>query len=124
MINITRPSQGNLTNTFFVTLLDNVTEIPSWYYFVFINRSTQDEVEYWSENISNFTGVQQFEIESNLFDGYDDGFWTYEAYGTDSDGGIVTTELLETGYMNLKTNTTFTPTSYTEQSNQFKTYNG
>jgi len=124
MINITRPSQGNITNTFFVTLLDNETEIPSWYYFVFINRVTKDEVEYWSENISNFVGVQQFEIESNLFDGFDDGFWAYEAYGTDEDEGQPTTDILETGYLYLKTNITFTPESYSEQSNNFKTYNG
>lgn len=124
MINITRPTQGNITNTFFVTLLDNVTTIPAWYYFVFINRVTQDEVEYWGESNNSFPGVQQFEIESNMFDGFDDGFWSYEAYGTNEFEGSPTTDILETGFLYLKTNITFTPDSYTEQSNNFKTYNG
>ena len=124
MINIVRSSSQSIANLFYVTLNDNVDTIPSWYYFVFTNRVTQDEVEYWGQDISTYGGVQQFVIQSNIFEGFDDGFWGYEVYGTSNDGGLVETNLLETGYMHLRTDTTFAPTKYSEQSNNFKTYNG
>jgi len=121
MINL---KKGN-TDTIIVTTKENTSLAITYFKFIFTNRITQDEVSLWLTNISTTNRYQKFSIVTNTyFLNEDTGLWSYEIYGSASLGGVPTTPILESGYMNLNPATDFAPTSYSEQSNQFKTYNG
>jgi hypothetical protein len=121
MINL---KKGN-TDTILVTSKEMTTLAITIFKFIFTNRITQDEVSVWLTNTSTTDRYQKFSIvTSTYFANENEGLWSYEVYGSASIGGVPTTPILETGYMNLNPSTEFAPTSYSEQSNQFKTYNG
>ena len=119
MIILTR---GN-TEVVYLTLSEyQVT--PSAYYLInFTNRLTQDEVELVVENISDNDNIQKVEIDVNEFEGKDSGFYTYQVWASNV-GGDKIGSMLENGYMDLRNSSTFNPTGYSEQSNNFKAYNG
>lgn len=124
LINMINLKKGN-TDTIIVTSKENTLLDITYYKFIFTNRITQDEVALWLTNISTTDRYQKFSIVTNTyFENENTGLWTYEVYGSASLGGVPTTPILESGYMNLNPSTDFAPTSYSEQSNQFKTYNG
>jgi len=121
MINL---KKGN-TDTIIVTSKEMTSLAITIFKFIFTNRITQDEVALWLTNTSTTDRYQRFSIVTNTyFLNEDTGLWTYEIYGSASIGGVPTTPILETGYMNLNPATNFAPEYYSEQSNQFKTYNG
>jgi hypothetical protein len=108
-----------------VTPLENSATTPAFYYFLFVNRITNDEVDMWLTNVSTTARYQKFQINTeNLFGDYDTGFWSYTIQGASVNNVVPTTPILESGYMYLYPETEFNPTEYNEQSNQFKTYNG
>lgn len=121
MINL---KKGN-TDTIIVTPKEKTSLVIIYFKFIFTNRITQDIVNVWLTNISPTDRYQKFSIvTSTYFTNGNVGLWSYEVYGCASLGGTPNTPLLENGYMNLNPSTDFVPTSYNEQSNQFKTYNG
>lgn len=116
---------GDNSEVIRVTPLENSATTPNYYYFVFTNRVTKDEVDMWLTNVSTTARYQKFQINTdNLFDGYDTGFWNYTIQGATTLNVIPTSAILESGYMYLYPATEYAPTEYNEQSNQFKTYNG
>lgn len=124
MIVLTRNIDAPITNTFVLTLSEHQAAPTTWYHFTFIHRVTQDEVMVYLQNISTKSNFQKFQISSNQFNAVDTGYYTYEARAANSTGTAIVGGILETGYMVLNDSTTFAPTKYDEQSNQFKTYNG
>ena len=124
LINMINLKKGN-TDSIIVTPKENTLLDITYYKFIFTNRITQDEVSVWLTNTSTTERYQEFSIVvDDYFLDENVGLWSYEVYGSASIGGVPTTPILETGYMNLNPATDFAPTSYSEQSNQFKTYNG
>lgn len=128
MIVLTR--YASQTNTIYTTPYENADGV-SWTYYIFLftNRITSDTFEIALQDVSITKRYQQFSFDiypynssTNLQD-LDNGFWTYEIYGS-NDGIIKDSLILETGYMLLKDEDEFAPTKYNEQSNQFVTYNG
>jgi len=124
MIVITRNIANPITNVIFLTLYEMQTSKTAWYHFKFTNRITNDVVQFFKQDISTKLNYQKFEIGSDLFDDVDTGYFTYEVKGANSTGTAAVGGVIEVGYMNLLNDTTFEPVNYTEQSNQFKTYNG
>jgi hypothetical protein len=122
MINILRNIQFPITNTIYLTLADNQVEPSDEYWFKFTNRLTNDSIIAVIENISTKVNYQKFEIESDLFGTYDSGYWSYEVKA--SDNGNPIGNLLEVGYLYLTDDEAFDPIKYSDQSNNFKTYNG
>lgn len=128
MIVLTR--YASQINTIYTTPYENADGV-SWTYYIFLfsNRITSDTFEIALQDVSITKRYQQFSFDiypynssTNLQD-LDNGFWTYEIYGS-NDGIIKDSLILETGYMLLKDEDIFAPTKYNEQSNQFVTYNG
>lgn len=120
MINLTK---GN-TESIIVTPLENSATNYSIFYFKFTSRITQDEVECWLTNTSTTNRYQEFSIVVNdFFLNEIEGFYTYEIYGANN-GSTYVNVLLETGYMHLHPTTNFEPTTYNDQINTFKVYNG
>jgi hypothetical protein len=116
--------KGN-TETIYVTPKENTELNFEHYKIVFTNRITKDIVEYWFTDISTTERYQSANIVVNTyFQNEDEGFWTYEIYGTATFGGTPNSPILESGFMYLYPTTAFNPTKYNEQSNSFVTYNG
>lgn len=124
MIIITRDTESPITNTIYLTLSEHQESPSVYYHFTFIHRVTQDEVLFFSENISTKDNYQKFEIVSSEFDDVNLGFYKYEVRGANSQGTQIVGDILESGFMVLKSATEFEPIKYSEQSNNFKTYNG
>ena len=96
----------------------------------FTNRVTQNIVELFEfEDESDTLRYQKFSVDvypfnsSTYFENEDNGLWSYEVYGS-NDGSTKDSDILESGFMYLKNNDNFIPTTYNEQSNEFLTYNG
>ena len=124
LINMINLKKGN-TDTIIVTLKEKTPLVIVYFKFIFTNRITQEIVNVWLTNISTTDRYQKFSIVTNTyFANGNIGLWSYDVYGCASIGGTPNTPLLESGYMNLNPSSDFAPTSYNEQSNQFKTYNG
>lgn len=126
MLNFTF-NNDNSAYTFYVSLKSNwqTTITNSYFLFRFTNRVTNDVVDFYQTNISTTDRYGKFSIVVNTtFLNQELGLWTYEIYGAVVGQTGPTTTLLENGYMNLKPATTFVPTKYNQQSNQFVTYNG
>lgn len=114
----------NTTETIYVTPSENTDVVFPYFYFKFTCRVTQNVVELWLEDLSSTQRVQEFEIDvDNDFENENSGLWSYEIHGAD-DLSTFDAEVLESGYMYLHDATTFTPTEYTGQDNQFISYNG
>lgn len=108
----------------YLTLSEHQQSVSNYYHFTFIHRVTQDEVMVFLENISDKDNYQKFEISSSEFDAVNLGFYKYEARAANSQGNQIVGDILESGFMVLKSSTAFEPIKYSEQSNNFKTYNG
>ena len=113
----------NTVPTIYVTPSENTDVIYSYFYFKFTCRVTQNVVEINVPDESGTQRVQEFVIEVNdIFENENSGLWSYEIRG--SIEGQPDGDVLESGYMYLHDASTFTPTKYTGQDNQFITYNG
>jgi len=119
MINITKGQ----SNTVFLTLSEMQTSPSSYYYILFTNRATKTEKILYLTNISTKSSYQKFTINGSSFEGADTGLWSYEARESNIDEDIIG-GVLEAGYMDLKNASSFQPSSYNEQLNTYKTYNG
>jgi hypothetical protein len=119
----------NTTPTIFVTPSENTDVIYPYFYFKFTCRVTQNVVELWLEDDSTTQRVQEFVIDvDDNFENENSGLWSYEIKGaTDYPHNNIEpgySAVLESGYMYLHDATTFAPTEYNGQDNQFITYNG
>lgn len=117
-------TKDNASINIYCTPAENTSDVFSIYYFKFTNRITQSVVEEWYTDISTFVRYQKFQIDANIFDNEDTGFWTYEIRGAQTVDVVPTGPVLESGYMYLNPADTYEPTTYNEQSNEFLTYNG
>ena len=111
------------TNTLFLTLSEMQTQPSIYYYFLFTNRATKAQKVLYLENTSTKDNYQKFEVDGSEFDDYDTGLWNYEAKASNANHDIIG-DVLESGYMNLRSGTTFEPSGYNEQVNTYHTYNG
>ena len=117
-------TKDNASINIYCTPAENTNVVFSIYYFKFTNRITQSVVDEWYTDISTFVRYQKFNINANIFDNEDTGFWTYEIRGAQTINVIPTGPILESGYMYLNPADTYEPTTYNDQSNEFLTYNG
>jgi len=124
MINILRNITTPITNTIYLTLSDKQTAPSDWYWFQFTNRLTNDVIVSYFENISTTSSYQKFEFDSDIFTTLDSGYWTYEVKESNANHNAPVGNLLEIGYLYLQDDEVFEPIKYSEQSNNFKTYNG
>mgnify|MGYP006266408859 CR=1 FL=1 len=124
MIIINRNIDNPITNDVYLTLSEHQTSVSVYYHFTFIHRVTRDEVTLIAENISDKDNYQKFEIDSSEFDDVNLGFYTYEVRAANAQGTQAVGDILESGFMVLKSDEVFEPLKYSEQSNNFKTYNG
>lgn len=97
----------------------------NFYYFKFTNRTTLDEVDCWVEPEGTNTDRWELCLIStlDLFEGYPEGFWTYEIYVTTVDE-LPTEPMIESGLMYLYPYTEYSPIKYDDQNNTFVVYNG
>lgn len=122
MINIRK---GN-TEIVYFTGTEKVTLNNPYFLFVFTNRVTEEVVKVMATNTSTTSRYDKFSLVVNTyFINSTEGLWSYEVREKESvldlsiDGVIV-----EQGYMYLSPTANFEPTEYSEQSNEFVTYNG
>ena len=112
----------NTTNNIYLTLSE-LQAAPSDYYQVTItNRATKETAAFTWENTSDVSYWQSFVIDGSDYADYNTGLYSYEVKAMD-DGDPVG-DVLESGYLDLRSGTAFTPGGYTEQNNTFKVYNG
>lgn len=99
-----------------VTASENATLTPTNFNISFVNDITKKEITI--ENAVDISGFperyNQFTIDVLLFDGADNGFWTYRI--TDQDNN-----LLEVGKMKLEGDKVL-PVQYNGASIEYKTY--
>ena len=96
-----------------------------WYWVEFTNRVTQSVVIKKGKTDSDTNRYQKLIVNVDiLFDGEDEGMWSYNVWEWDEGEDIKVGDVLESGFMYLYPATEFTPTNYNEQNNSFITYNG
>jgi len=120
MINLTK----GLTETIYFTGTEKATIDNPFFLFVFINRVTLDVVKIMASNESITGRYDSFTFTvNNYFNLKDDGFWSYTIHqkvlATDM---TVAGLIVEEGYLFLNPAVAFEPTKYTEQNNNFVTY--
>ena len=115
------------TQTVFFNASQNCVLTNPFFLFVFTNRVTQDVVKFVATNTSLTLRYDKFSLVVNTrFATSEEGFWTYQVYeqASSTNTNISGLNNVENGYMYLHPSTTFAPTEYNEQSNNFVTYNG
>lgn len=118
--------KGITQNVFFNASQNCVLTNP-FFLFVFTNRITQDVVKFVATNTSTTLRYNKFSLVTNTrFQTAEEGFWTYQVYeqASSSNTNITGLNNVENGFMYLRPSTTFEPTEYDKQSNNFVTYNG
>ena len=122
MLNFTK----NNVELVYVTANENATYTTTFYLFSFVNKITLEVVEFIEVNISTIKRFDKFEIDVNSnFNNSTLGFWGYEIYETTSNTDFTKTgKIVEIGFMTLSPASVTLPTEYTQQSNEFKVYNG
>lgn len=122
MLNLTK---GN-TETVYFTGTENAALTNPYFLFVFTNEITQDVVKVMATNTSTTDRYDKFSLVVNTyFSTSTDGFYVYSIYEkADVDDMTVAGNIVEQGYMYLRAAVPFAPTEYSEQSNDFVTYNG
>jgi hypothetical protein len=123
MIKLTK---GETTEYIYCTPMENLSEVPTWFYFKFVNRVTLDEVEYWADT-GNLTTDRYSKYPfgtEGFFADMPSGFWTYTIQPATTEEVVPNTDICESGLMYLYPATEFAPTKYEEQSNNFIVYGG
>ena len=121
MINLRK---GN-TETIYFTGTEKATLTAPRFLFVFTNKASNEEVKINLANTSTVTRYDRASVVVNTyFTNKTDGLWSYQVYEKSDTSTTVSGTLVEEGFMRLKAATDFTPEVYTEQSNDFKVYNG
>lgn len=122
MINLTK---GNTESVYF-TGTEKATLSNPYFLFIFTNTITSEVVKVMGTNTSTTARYDKCGIVVNTyFTDKENGFWNYEIREKASSSDMtVTGTVVETGYMYLRPSTPFTPTEYSEQLNEFVTYNG
>jgi hypothetical protein len=122
MINLTK---GN-TEYIYFTGTEKALLVNPFFLFVFTNRITLDVVKVMVTNTSAFARYDKGVINvDTYFTGKDEGLWSYAVYEKASNVDLtVAGNIVEIGYMNLIAETVFTPVEYSEQNNNFVTYDG
>lgn len=119
--------QKNTTKNIYFTGTEKCTIINPFFLFVFTHRVTQEVIKFVITNESSTTRYDVYELVVNDYlENSESGFYTYQIYEQDNDTNlnIDGLHLVESGYMYLNDETTFEPIKYSEQSNEFITYNG
>lgn len=121
MINLRK---GN-TETIYFTGTEKATITAPRFLFVFTNKASNEEVNI---NVANTSTVDRYDSASIVVNTYfankTDGLWAYRIYQKSDTSTTVSGVMVEEGFMYLRPTTDFTPEVYTEQSNDFKVYNG
>lgn len=111
----------------YTTPMENLSTVPAWFYFKFVNRVTLDEVELWDDSIGVSTTNRYAKHVVNTSVHFADmptGFWTYTIQPATEEEVVPNTDICESGLMYLYPATEFEPTKYDEQSNTFIVYGG
>lgn len=112
------------SSTVLFTGTENALLTNPFFLFVFINRVTNQDVRVVVTNTSTAkTRYDKAVIDGNIFDGYDEGLWSYDVYEQASSSGTSTTgkNKVESGYMML-VGLADTNTYYSANNNTFVTY--
>ena len=120
------PNDSPEINYLIFTGFELATLTNPYYLFVFTS-ATEEVIKFVASNISTTNRFQKIQLSTTVFANAETGTWRYRIReqlspsNTDESlsGGIV-----EEGFMYLDNYTTFAPTEYSEQSNEFKTYDG
>lgn len=123
MINLTK---GNNSQVIYFTARELASITNPYFLFIFTNNLTGESVIFNKANESDNERVDKITIDVDAyFENYDCGMWDY-TIRQKSNGSDVTVSgiVLEKGLMYLRQADPFAPTSYGEQNNTFKTYNG
>jgi hypothetical protein len=126
MIKLIKTTDPDNSQFIYCTPMENLSEIPTWFYFKFVNRVTLDEVETWIDPGNLTTGrYSKYPVSTRaLFGDMPSGFWTYTIQPATTEDVVPNTDICESGLMYLYPATEFTPTKYDEQSNTFIVYGG
>jgi hypothetical protein len=122
MINLTK---GN-TQTIYFTGTEKANLSAPYFLFVFNNRVTLEQVKIMATNTSTTGRYDSFSLVVNTsFGNSETGFWSYNIYEKASNVDLaVTGNIVESGMMYLNPATASTVVEYSEQSNDFITYDG
>ena len=122
MIHIMKGSSANLLFTGF-----ELATLSSPYYLFIFTSATEEVIKFVGTNISTTNRYQKISITSTPFQNAEAGTWRYrireQASSTNTDEAL-SGNIVEQGYMYLDESTTFTPIEYSDQDNEFKTYDG
>ena len=97
--------------------------------YLFIFTGANDKiVKFVATNIVNHSNrYQTMIVLDKVFKNYDSGTWRYEVYEQTSATNLdplLSSNMVESGFMYLHDATTCVPDEYTDQCNEFKTYKG
>lgn len=123
MLHITKGQSNEL----YYTATENTTFSTNNFLFVFIHRATNEKVllNLTKDNVGERFDVSTIELADSPFENSTEGLWGYVIREKESPTDEAETgTIVEEGYMYLHAATSFTPTEYTEQSNEFIIYNG
>jgi len=122
MLHITKGSGTNLIFTGY-----ELATLTNPYYLFIFTSATEEVVKFVGTNISTTNRFQKIVVSSTPFATAETGTWRYrireQASSTNTDEAL-SGNIVEIGFMYLDESNTFAPTEYSEQDNEFKTYDG
>ena len=122
MLHITK---GDSTNLIF-TGYELATLTNPYYLFIFTS-ATEEVVKFVGTNISTTNRFQKVVAQALAFATAETGTWRYrirEQASSSNTNEALSGNIVEEGFMYLVESTTFEPTEYSDQDNEFKTYDG
>jgi hypothetical protein len=122
MLHITKDSATNLIFTGY-----ELATLTNPYYLMIFTSATEEVVKFVGTNTSTTDRFQKVAVTARRFSESEAGTWRYrireQASSTNTDEAL-SGNIVELGFMYLDESTTFEPTEYSDQDNEFKTYDG
>jgi hypothetical protein len=111
-----------ITNSLYLTLSELEAAPSDYYQFTITNRATKESASFIWENTSDVSYWQYFEVDGSELEDYNTGLYSYEVRAAVNN--LPVGDVLENGYLDLRSGTVFNPAGYSDQNNTFKVYNG
>ena len=122
MLHITK---GDTTNLIFTGF--ELATLANPYYLMIFTSATEEVVKFVGTNISTTNRFQKIVVQSINFQTAEAGTWRYRIREQASSSNLneaLSGKIVEEGFMMLENSSTFNVVEYSQQDNQFKTYDG
>ena len=122
MLHITKGVESEIIFTGY-----ELTTLTNPYYLFIFTSATEEVIKFVASLCSNNNRYQEAIVSASQFVNSETGTWRYrirEQASSSNTNEALSGNIVEEGFMYLDESTTFAPTEYSDQDNEFKTYDG